>query len=130
MQPIQVLIKEDFHANKMPLKTHAKNLEDAFDHAKSLLEECKKQVAALHTECNMLDHNQKESLNNCLTTSMNHIKRLDDDLTKILRQDACDCTQLKQQVALLNQDKIKIQTLTNQLNTKTKKVESHVGLEK
>ena len=130
MQPIQVITKEDFHANKMPLKAHAKNLEDAFNHAKIILEECKKQIAALHTECNMLDYNQKESLNNCMTTSMNHIKRLDDDLTKISQQDACDCSQLKQQVALLYQDKIKIQTITNQLNTKTKNIESHVGLEK
>ena len=114
----------------MPLKAYTKKLEDTYNKNKIDLEEVKKQSTTLRTECNMLDYNQKESLSNCMTTCMNHIKKLDEDLIKITQEDACECTQLKQQVAFLYQEKIKIQTLTNQLNTKTQGIERHTGFEK
>ena len=95
--------------------------------AKTELESAKKEHIALRTEINTLDYNQRENLSCCLTTSLDHIKRINEDLLKINQSDECECTQLKQQIAQLYQEKNKIQQCALQLNNKIENIESHVG---
>lgn len=120
----------------MPIKNKVKTVEvshliqDIYVQTKKELEDANKSRIALKTECNTLDYSQRESLNCCLTTCLDQIKKMNEELLKIAQSDDCDCSQLKSQIALLYQEKIKIQQCAIQLNSKVEHLESHVGFEK
>ncbi len=77
-----------------------------------------------------MDYNQRETLNCCLTTSLDQIKKLNQELLKIAQSDDCECSKLKQQINQVYQEKIKIQQCIIGLNSKVEQLESHVGFEK
>ena len=104
--------------------------QDMYAQSKKELEEANKSRIALKTECSTLDYNQREALNCTLTTCLDQIKKMNEELFKIAQDDDCECSQLKAQIALLYQEKIKIQQCEIQLNSRVENLESHVGFEK
>ena len=94
-----------------------------------LLNDNKKEVQLLRSECATLEHHATETTNDILKEIIEDIANLEKDFQKLQITDVNECNFLKQQVNTLVQEKIVVQQDAISLDTRIHGIENDVGYE-
>ena len=97
--------------------------------AVKLLNDNKKEVQLLRSECATLEHHATETTNDILKEIIEDIANLEKDFQKLQANDINECNFLKQQVNTLVQEKIVVQQDAIALDTRIHAIENDVGYE-
>ena len=94
-----------------------------------MLNDNKKEVQLLRSECATLEHHATETTNDILKEIIEDIANLEKDFLKLQASDINENTFLKQQVNTLVQEKIVVQQDAIALDTRIHSLENDVGYE-
>ena len=94
-----------------------------------MLNDNKKEVQLLRSECATLEHHATETTNDILKEIIEDISNLERDFQKIQMNDTNECNFLKQQTNTLIQEKITLQQDTIALDTRVTGIENEIGFE-
>ena len=89
----------------------------------------KKEVQLLRSECATLEHHATETTNDILKEVIEDISNLEKDFLKLQASDTNECAFLKQQTNTLVQEKIILQQDAIALDTRIHTIENDVGYE-
>ncbi len=93
------------------------------------LNESKKNGQILRSENQALEHKNKEKSNEIVKAVMDDLSNFEKEFKRVIQNDRTEVDFLKQQIASLNQDKIKLQQSTISLESRIKTCEVEVGVE-
>jgi len=93
------------------------------------LNDSKKNGQILRSENHALEHKQKEKSNEITKCVMDDLINFEKEFKRLIQNDRTETDFLKQQLASLNQDKIKLQQSTISLESRMKSCEVEVGVE-
>lgn len=94
-----------------------------------LLNENKKEVQVLRSECATLEHHATETTNDILKEIIEDIANLEKDYLKFLQSDIDIINFLKTEVGVLNQEKIALQQNAIALDSRITTCEQEIGYE-
>ena len=94
-----------------------------------LLNDNKKEVQLLRSECATLEHHATETTNDILKEIIEDISNLEKDFQKLQQSDVNECNFLKQQTNTLVQEKIVLQQDAIALDTRITAIENDIGFE-
>ena len=94
-----------------------------------MLNDNKKEVQLLRSECATLEHHATESTNDILKEIIEDIANLEKDYQKLQQSDVNECNFLKQQTNTLVQEKIVLQQDAIALDTRITAIENDIGFE-
>ena len=94
-----------------------------------LLNDNKKEVQLLRSECATLEHHATETTNDILKEIIEDISNLEKDFIKLQQSDINECNFLKQQTNTLVQEKIVLQQDAIALDTRITAIENDIGFE-
>ena len=89
----------------------------------------KKEMQVLRSECATLEAKNKETTNEILKEILEDIANLDKDFKKLVEMDNNEVKFLQQQLFQLTQEKTKLQQSVVMLDTRVANVENDVGFE-
>merc|ERR1719232_1900191 len=95
-----------FTHKQMPIKNRVNGLDRNSKEAIKLLNDNKKEVQLLRSECATLEHHATETTNDILKEIIEDISNLEKDFQKLQQSDINECNFLKQQTNTLVQEKI------------------------
>ncbi len=93
------------------------------------LNDSKKNGQILRSENHALEHKQKEKSNEITKCVMDDLINFEKEFKRLIQNDRTETDFLKQQLASLNQDKIKLQQSTISLESRMKSCEVEDGVE-
>merc|ERR1719454_840305 len=117
----------DFKATQIPVKNRVNALDRGTKEAGKMLNDNKKEVQLLRSECATLEHHATEATNDVLKEIIEDIANLEKDYLKTQASDINECNFLKQQTAQLIQEKINLQQAAIALDTRISTLEGDVG---
>ena len=94
-----------------------------------MLNDNKKEVQLLRSECATLEHHATETTNDILKEIIEDIANLEKDYQKLQQSDVNECNFLKQQTNTLVQEKIVLQQDAIALDTRITATENDIGFE-
>ena len=94
-----------------------------------MLNDNKKEVQLLRSECATLEHHATETTNDILKEIIEDISNLEKDFMKLQQSDINECNFLKQQTNTLVQEKIVLQQDAIALDTRITAIENDIGFE-
>ena len=94
-----------------------------------MLNDNKKEVQLLRSECATLEHHATETTNDILKEIIEDISNLEKDFQKLQQSDINECNFLKQQTNTLVQEKIVLQQDAIALDTRITAIENDIGFE-
>ena len=94
-----------------------------------MLNDNKKEVQLLRSECATLEHHATETTNDILKEIIEDISNLEKDFQKLQQSDINECNFLKQQTNTLVQEKIVLQQDAIALDTRITSIENDIGFE-
>ena len=94
-----------------------------------MLNDNKKEVQLLRSECATLEHHATETTNDILKEIIEDIANLEKDFQKLQQSDINECNFLKQQTNTLVQEKIVLQQDAIALDTRITAIENDIGFE-
>ena len=94
-----------------------------------MLNDNKKEVQLLRSECATLEHHATETTNDILKEIIEDIANLEKDYQKLQASDVNECNFLKQQTNTLVQEKIVLQQDAIALDTRITAIENDIGFE-
>ena len=94
-----------------------------------MLNDNKKEVQLLRSECATLEHHATETTNDILKEIIEDIANLEKDYQKLQQSDVNECNFLKQQTNTLVQEKIVLQQDAIALDTRITAIENDIGFE-
>lgn len=83
----------------------------------------------MRSENQALEHKSKEKCNEITKSVLDDLANLEKEFKRVIQNDRTETDFLKQQIASLNQDKIKLQQSTITLESRMKTCEVEVGVE-
>ena len=109
--------------------THLIDVQRNTKEAIKLLNDNKKEVQLLRSECATLEHHATETTNDILKEIIEDISNLEKDFQKLQQSDINECNFLKQQTNTLVQEKIVLQQDAIALDTRITSIENDIGFE-
>jgi hypothetical protein len=97
--------------------------------ALKLLNDNRKEVQLLRSECATLEHHATETTNDILKEIIEDIANLEKDYLKLQHSDINECNFLKQQAQVLVQEKIALQQDAIMLDSRITTIENDIGYE-
>ena len=94
-----------------------------------MLNDNKKEVQLLRSECATLEHHATETTNDILKEIIEDIANLEKDYQKLQQSDVNECNFLKQQTNTLVQEKIVLQQDAIALDTRITAIGNDIGFE-
>uniref|UniRef100_A0A7S3J6X2 Uncharacterized protein n=1 Tax=Euplotes harpa TaxID=151035 RepID=A0A7S3J6X2_9SPIT len=116
-------------ASQAPIKQRVKMVEKSISDGKVELNNNKKEMQVLRSECATLEAKNKETTNEILKEILEDIANLDKDFKKLVEMDNNEVKFLQQQLFQLTQEKTKLQQSVVMLDTRVANVENDVGFE-
>ena len=83
----------------------------------------------MRSENQALEHKSKERCNEIVKSVLDDLTNFEKEFKRVIQNDKTESDFLKQQIASLNQDKIKLQQSTISLDSRLKSCEVEVGVE-
>ena len=83
----------------------------------------------MRSENQALEHKNKEKCNEITKAVMDDLSNFEKEFKRVIQNDKTESDFLKQQIASLNQDKIKLQQSTISLESRMKSCEVEVGVD-
>lgn len=93
------------------------------------MNESRKNGQILRSENQALEHKTKEKCNEITKSVMDDLSNFEKEFKRVIQNDKTENEFLKQQIASLNQDKIKLQQSTISLDSRMKTCEVEVGVD-
>eukprot|EP00344_Euplotes_crassus_P003606 CAMPEP_0197003634 /NCGR_PEP_ID=MMETSP1380-20130617/10249_1 /TAXON_ID=5936 /ORGANISM="Euplotes crassus, Strain CT5" /LENGTH=118 /DNA_ID=CAMNT_0042422197 /DNA_START=60 /DNA_END=416 /DNA_ORIENTATION=+ len=115
--------------SQAPIKQRVKMVEKSIQDGKTELNNNKKEMQVLRSECATLEAKNKETTNEILKEILEDIANLDKDFKKLVEMDNNEVKFLQQQLFQLTQEKTKLQQSVVMLDTRVANVENDVGFE-
>lgn len=93
------------------------------------MNDSKKNGQILRSENQGLEHKSKEKCNEITKSALDDLANFEKEYKRVIQNDRTETDFLKQQIASLNQDKIKLQQSTISLESRMKSCEVEIGVE-
>ena len=113
----------------LPIRNRVNALDRGTKEAGKMLNDNKKEVQLLRSECATLEHHATETTNDILKEIIEDISNLEKDFQKLQQSDINECNFLKQQTNTLVQEKIVLQQDAIALDTRITAIENDIGFE-
>merc|ERR1712166_1234578 len=119
----------NFKATNLPIKNRVNALDRTTKEAGKMLNDNKKEVQLLRSECATLEHHATETTNDILKEVIEDIANLEKDYLKLQASDIDQINFLKAEIAVLNQEKIALQQNSVALDSRITVCEQDIGYE-
>ena len=119
----------DSKVTKVPIKNRINQIDRHSKEGIKMLNDNKKDVQLLRSECATLEHHATETTNDILKEIVEDIANLEKDFFKLQHNDINEMNFLKQQANTLVQEKIVLQQDAIALDTRISAIENDIGFE-
>lgn len=116
--------------DKQPdVKEFIRFLYDELDHIEKSMYQNKQEYENIRTESRNLEGRNQEDTNDITNRILDNVEKLEKDFKTLVSEEKSEASFLKQQLAALTQEKMKLEQNSLLLGTRIEEVERNVGIE-